>query len=190
MINIDFDAKLRFALFLLLRAAIFIKNKWKSIFKNSKKESRIARLPSINLYRLLVSGVSFVVISIFWLFYAFKVIHWNQWQFTPIIQFTSCYVDVLLFLHYLGLVILYLRCKHTVYLLEVIRSTDGEVRYYNAGANSIQATAAYVLQKYYRDFPLYNPALQYRSKSSYRVRSSSFQVYNIDEQGENNQRGK
>ncbi|CBY07458.1 unnamed protein product [Oikopleura dioica] len=150
-------------------------------------ESRIARLPSINLYRLLVSAVSFVVISIFWLFYAFKVIHWNQWEISPIIQFTSCYVDVLLFLHYLGLVILYIRCKHTVYLLEVIRSTDGEVRYYNAGANSIQATAAYVLQKYYRDFPLYNPALQYRSKSTYRVRSSSFKVYNIDEQGENQQ---
>ena len=85
--------------------------------------------------------------------------------------------------------ILYLRCKHTVYLLEVIRSTDGEVRYYNAGANSIQATAAYVLQKYYRDFPVYNPALQYRSKSTYRLRSSSFKVYNIDEQGENKQQG-
>ncbi|CAG5110566.1 Oidioi.mRNA.OKI2018_I69.chr2.g4952.t1.cds [Oikopleura dioica] len=148
-------------------------------------ETRIARLPSINLYRLLVSAVSFAVISIFWLFYAFKVIHWNQWDYAPIIVFTSCYVDVLLFLHYLGLVILYLRCKHTVYLLEVTRSTDGDTRYYNAGANSIQATAAYVLQKYYRDFPLYNPALQYRSKSSYRVRSSSFKVYNIDETGEN-----
>ncbi|CBY33151.1 unnamed protein product [Oikopleura dioica] len=55
-------------------------------------ESRIARLPSINLYRLLVSAVSFVVITIFWLFYAFKVIHWNQWEISPIIQFTSCSV--------------------------------------------------------------------------------------------------
>ncbi|CBY38497.1 unnamed protein product [Oikopleura dioica] len=111
----------------------------------------------------------------------------SQLRYLDAITLHSCYVDVLLFLHYLGLVILYIRCKHTVYLLEVIRSTDGEVRYYNAGANSIQATAAYVLQKYYRDFPLYNPALQYRSKSTYRVRSSSFKVYNIDEQGENQQ---
>lgn len=147
-------------------------------------DSRIARLPSINLYRLMVSSVSFAVITIFWLFYSFKVIHWSQWDFPPIITFTSCYVDVLLFLHYFGVVILYLRTRQSLYLLEVLRSTDGEIRFYNVGSNSIQETAALVLQKYYRDFPLYNPALHYRPKSNYRIRTNSYKVYNIDESNE------
>ena len=115
------------------------------IFLSSK--TRIARLPSINLYRFILSTVSFATVMIFWLFYAFKVIHWGQWHFTPIVRFTSSYVDVLLFLHYFGVVILYLRHKNTCFLLEVTRSTDGETRFYNAGPNSIQATGAYVLQK-------------------------------------------
>ena len=40
------------------------------IFLSSK--TRIARLPSINLYRFILSTVSFATVTIFWLFYAFK----------------------------------------------------------------------------------------------------------------------
>jgi vang-like len=149
--------------------------------------SRVSRLPSINLYRFILSTVSFATVSIFWLFYAFKVVHWGQWHFTPIVRFTSAYVDVLLFLHYFGVVVLYLRHKNTCFLLEVTRSTDGETRFYNAGPNSIQATGAYILQKYYRDFSLYNPALSVPSRSTRMRSASSFKVYSIDQKMEDGQ---
>ena len=75
------------------------------------------------------------------------MIHWDKWAYKPIIIFTSSYVDVLLFLHYFGIVMLYLRNKEVKYVLEVIRTTDGESRFYNCGAESIQTAGAYVLSK-------------------------------------------
>ena len=75
------------------------------------------------------------------------MIHWDKWAYKPIIIFTSSYVEVLLFLHYFGIVMLYLRNKEVKYVLEVIRTTDGESRFYNCGAESIQTAGAFVLSK-------------------------------------------
>jgi len=153
------------------------------------EKTRLSKLPQINLYKVIVITLSYSVLFIFWIFYAFKVIHWDKWAYKPIIIFTSSYVEVLLFLHYFGIVMLYLRNKEVKYVLEVIRTTDGESRFYNCGAESIQTAGAYVLSKYYRDFPLYNPAQQHRSKSRLGNVNQSYKVYSIEESAENGQQG-
>ena len=66
-------------------------------------------------------------------------------------------------------------------ILQVVRTTDGFHKFYNLGDVSIQSAAAEILQNYYLDFPLYNPALQKSSKP--RVKTlSSFKVSLIPSQ--------
>ncbi len=42
----------------------------------------------------------------------------------------------------------------------MVRSPDGESRSYSLGSLTVQRAAAWVLQKYYTDFPIFNPYLQ------------------------------
>ena len=51
-----------------------------------------------------------------------QVMHWNEWAYPPIVEYTSQYVNVLIFLHYFAIVLVYLKSKEEIYLLEV--STD------------------------------------------------------------------
>lgn len=51
---------------------------------------------------------------------------------------------------------------------------------------SIQRTAVYVLEQYYRDFPVYNPALLHipsRSTRMKQISSQNFKVYDVDGKG-------
>ena len=45
--------------------------------------------------------------------------HWNQWNYPPIVQYTSQYVNVLIFLHYFAIVLIHFKSKDEIYLLEV-----------------------------------------------------------------------
>ena len=45
--------------------------------------------------------------------------HWNEWAYPPIVEYTSQYVNVLIFLHYFAIVLVYLKSKEEIYLLEV-----------------------------------------------------------------------
>lgn len=47
--------------------------------------------------------------------------HWNEWSYPPIVEYTSQYVTVLIFLHYFAIVLAYLKSKEEIYLLEVSR---------------------------------------------------------------------
>ena len=47
--------------------------------------------------------------------------HWNEWAYPPIVEYTSQYVNVLIFLHYFAIVLVYLKSKEEIYLLEVSR---------------------------------------------------------------------
>ena len=46
------------------------------------------------------------------------------------------------------------------FCIKVIRSPDGESRSYALGNLSIQRAASHVLDKYYTDFPIFNPYLE------------------------------
>ena len=57
------------------------------------------------------------------------------------------------------------RCR---FYVKVIRSPDGESRSYALGNLSIQRAASHVLDKYYTDFPIFNPYLE-RCVSSFKL---------------------
>lgn len=78
-----------------------------------------AKMPQINLYRTGVNFLTFLVAAVYWIFYSYKVIHWENYDYPPIVKYSSNFVDILLFVHYLAIVLLYLRKDQEIYLLEV-----------------------------------------------------------------------
>ncbi|CAH2046858.1 unnamed protein product, partial [Iphiclides podalirius] len=68
-----------------------------------------------------------------------------------------------------------------VYYIKIVRSPDGASRSYAIGELSIQRAAVWVLQKYYTEFPIYNPYLEKVPISkSQRKAQSSIKFYDVD----------
>jgi len=66
------------------------------------------------------------------------------------------------------------------FLLQVVRSPDGESRAYSIGQLSIQRAAVWVLEHYYTEFPIYNPYLERLPVSKSRKGGSSFKFYDVN----------
>merc|ERR1712079_797234 len=97
----------------------------------------------------------------------------NKIKYADIVQFALSLIDALLFVHYLAVILLELRHLTPAYYVKVVRSPDGQSRSYSLGELSIQRAAAQILEKYYCDFPIYNPYLDLlpgsRGKKGYKV---------------------
>ncbi|XP_006814982.1 vang-like protein 2 [Saccoglossus kowalevskii] len=143
-----------------------------------------ATLPRVFWLRALVMLLIVVFIISYWLFYGFRIIDApaelkfdNDYE--SVVAYSLSLVDALLFIHYLAIVLLEIRQMTTQFTLKVIRTNDGESRFYNIGELSIQRAAAWVLEQYYRDFHVYNPYLQHLP-SSRAKQLSSFKFYDVD----------
>ncbi|XP_061539538.1 vang-like protein 1 isoform X3 [Phycodurus eques] len=101
-------------------------------------------------------------------------------NYQGIVQYAVSLVDALLFIHYLAIVLLELRQLQPYYSVCVTRSTDGETRHYNLGQLSIQRAALTILEHYYCDFAIHNPALLSASKSRTAKHLAGLKVYNVD----------
>ncbi|NWQ83888.1 VNG2A protein, partial [Columbina picui] len=99
------------------------------------------------------------------------------------LRYTVSLVDALLFVHYLAVVLLELRQLQPQFTLKAVRSADGASRFYNVGHLSIQRAAVWILENYYHDFPVYNPALLNLPKSVLSKKMSGFKVYSLGEAG-------
>jgi len=133
-----------------------------------------ATLPRIFVFRAMVSLLILVFVVSFWLFYGVHLLEdRNKIEYKDIVQFALSLIDALLFVHYLALILLELRHLRVQYYVKVVRSPDGQSQSYTIGDLSIQRAAAHVLERYYVDFPIYNPYLDVipgtRSKKGYKV---------------------
>ena len=143
------------------------------------RKSRVT-MPRIFVLRVGMMALVFVVLVCYWLFYGLRIIEKQTPQFMDILNFAVTLIDTLLFLHYASLVVLWIRQTDPLFTLKVIRSTDGVCRYYNIGPLSIQRTAVFVLEQYYKDFPEYNPYLMQTPARSSHKQFSSLKFYDID----------
>ena len=74
------------------------------------------------------------------------------------------------------------------FYIKIVRSPDGESRSYAIGQLSIQRAAVWVLEKYYTDFPIYNPYLEQLPSSpkmnsklmSNNVLRNNYKYYDVD----------
>lgn len=142
-----------------------------------------ASLPRVDVYRGFLTTLTLLLTMSYWLFYGVRILDAQDDDYHGIVQFAVSLVDSQLFVHYLAVVLLELRQLQPRYSVCVIRSTDGETRHYNIGQLSIQRAALCILEYYYRDFPVHNPALLTASKQRSAKHLAGLKVYNVDAPG-------
>ena len=148
---------------------ILLIGSWGVFFRQPK-----ATLPRIFVFRAIVSLLVLIFIVSFWLFYGVHLLEdSSKIRYADIVQFALSLIDALLFVHYLAILLIELRHLTPVYYVKVVRSPDGQSASYSLGQLSIQRAAAQILEKYYCDFPVYNPYLEMlpgsRGKKGYKV---------------------
>ena len=73
----------------------------------------------------------------------------------------------------------------TQYYVKVVRSPDGESRGFPIGDMSVQDAASVVLERYYTEFPIYNPYLDRLINPGSRHGRRGVKVYDVDGPGAN-----
>uniref|UniRef100_A0A8B9WXG2 VANGL planar cell polarity protein 1 n=1 Tax=Bos mutus grunniens TaxID=30521 RepID=A0A8B9WXG2_BOSMU len=148
---------------------------WALFFRKQR-----ADMPRIFVFRALLLVLIFLFVVSYWLFYGVRILDSRDRNYQGIVQYAVSLVDALLFIHYLAVVLLELRQLQPMFTLQVVRSTDGESRFYSLGHLSIQRAALVVLENYYKDFTIYNPNLLTASKFRAAKHMAGLKVYNVD----------
>ena len=137
-----------------------------------------ATMPRIFILRALVLFLVLVLTFAYWLFYGVRIYEPAERDYHSIVQFAGSFVDALLFIHYVAVILLELRQMTPQYVVRLVRSPDGESRYYSVGQLSIQRLAVWCLEQYYRDFQVYNPYLEHIPRRTPKL--SGFKFYDVD----------
>ncbi|XP_066063055.1 vang-like protein 2 [Chamaea fasciata] len=164
-----------FKLLILLLAS------WALFFRRPK-----AFFPRVFVFRATLMVLVFLLVVSYWLFYGVRILDSRDRDYRGVVQFAVSLVDALLFVHYLAVVLLELRQLQPQFTLKAVRSADGASRFYNVGHLSIQRAAVWILENYYHDFPVYNPALLNLPKSVLAKKMSGFKVYSLGEENSTN----
>uniref|UniRef100_A0A8C3QQY0 VANGL planar cell polarity protein 2 n=1 Tax=Cyanoderma ruficeps TaxID=181631 RepID=A0A8C3QQY0_9PASS len=155
---------------------ILLLGSWALFFRRPK-----AFFPRVFVFRAMLMVLVFLLVVSYWLFYGVRVLDSRDRDYRAVVQFAVSLVDSLLFVHYLAVVLLELRQLQPQFTLKAVRSADGASRFYNVGDLSIQRAAVWILENYYHDFPVYNPALLNLPKSVLAKKMSGFKVYSLGE---------
>ncbi|XP_069802068.1 vang-like protein 1 [Dendropsophus ebraccatus] len=110
-------------------------------------------LPRLVEYRALLLLLLSLFLVSYWLFYVVRILGQQERNLLSVVQYTVSLVDAFIFIHYLAVVLLEIRQLQPFYILRVVRSCDGEARSYTIGRLSLQRSALFVLENYYKDFP-------------------------------------
>ncbi|KAL6252272.1 hypothetical protein P5V15_003010 [Pogonomyrmex californicus] len=148
---------------------------------------RIATMPRIFLFRTGVLLLTTLCICTYWLFYVVQVTESAKTvangeitEYKSLVSYASNLANTLLLIHYTAVLLINIRHLQPTFYLKVVRSPDGESRAYAIGQLSIQRAAVWVLEKYYTEFPIYNPYLERLPVSKSGRKQSSFKFYEVD----------
>lgn len=147
-----------------------------------------ATLPRFFIFRASILLLVLVCTFAYWLFYIVQVTENAQAATTreeivdykALVTYASSLTDTLLFILFAAVVLIEIRHLQPTYYIKIVRSPDGVSKCYALGQLSIQRTAIWVLQKYYTEFPIYNPYLERIPVSKSRKTSTSFKFYEVD----------
>lgn len=135
-----------------------------SIFLFHRRRNTIY-LPCLNMQKTFLLCLIFLLLIVHWFYYIFQLIQPKIESYQRILSFTSSYEDLALFLLILSIIILEIKCLYPKWIVKVVRSPDGQIRQYTIGAMSIQEASVYLLEQYYKDFPVFNPWLENAQQS-------------------------
>ncbi|CAF2579790.1 unnamed protein product [Rotaria sp. Silwood2] len=117
-------------------------------------------LPCIHIQKTCLILILLIVIIVYWFYYIYKILKSKIDKYEQILSMTSTYEDLLLFILILSVLILEVRWLYPKWIVKVVRSPDGQIREYTIGSMSIQEASVYLLEQYYKDFPVFNPWLE------------------------------
>ncbi|XP_040278696.1 vang-like protein 1 isoform X1 [Bufo bufo] len=117
-------------------------------------------LPRLVEFRALLLLLLSLFLLSYWLFYVVRILGQQERNLLSVVQYTVSLVDAFIFIHYLAVVLLEIRQLQPFYILRVVRSSDGEARCYTVGRVSLQRSALFVLENFYKDFPAFTPRPQ------------------------------
>ncbi|KAL7019860.1 hypothetical protein ACKWTF_011276 [Chironomus riparius] len=151
----------------------------------------VAIMPRIFLFRSISLLLVLIVTFSYWLFYIFQVTEsirkaivdgTEVANYKTLVSYAINFSDTLLFIHYVAVILLEIRHLQPLYYVKIVRSPDGLSKSYPIGQLSIQRASVWILQKYYTDFPVYNPYLERipLSKQQRKALSTSFKYYDVD----------
>uniref|UniRef100_A0A3P8WAV1 Vang-like protein n=1 Tax=Cynoglossus semilaevis TaxID=244447 RepID=A0A3P8WAV1_CYNSE len=123
-----------------------------------------AGLPRVFVFRTLLAVLVLLFVVSYWLFYGVRILDSQDPNYQGIVQYA----------------VSLLRQLQPAFSVCVTRSTDGEKRHYNLGQISVQRAALAIIEHYYCDFPVHNPALLSASKSRAAKHLAGLKVYNVD----------
>ncbi|XP_063534858.1 vang-like protein 1 [Cydia strobilella] len=149
---------------------------------------RNAILPRIFVFRATTLVILAVCTFSYWLFYIVQITEATKAlalgeeavDYSALVSYVSSFADTLLFIHYIAVILMEIRHLEPVYYIKIVRSPDGESKSYCIGQLSIQRAAVWVLQKYYTEFPIYNPYLEKIPISKSQRKQSSIKFYEVD----------
>ena len=138
-------------------------------------------LPRIHLQKLVLMIILTLIIGTFWSFYIWTIFRLDVEKFDEILSLTSMYEDLLLFLLIISVLIIEIKWFYPRWIVKVVRSPDGQTRQYTIGSVSIQEAAIYLLEQYYKDFPVFNPWLE-NAQQTQAKRSGPFSTKSVGSQ--------
>ncbi|TRY81872.1 hypothetical protein DNTS_004950, partial [Danionella cerebrum] len=147
---------------LAFKLLVLLISSWALFFRPSR-----ATLPRFFVFRCLLMALVFLFVASYWLFYGVRVLEPRERDYRGIVGYAVSLVDALLFIQYLALVLLEIRHLRPAFCLKV-------------------RAAVWVLDHYYTDFPVYNPALLNLPKSILSKKMSGFKVYSLGEENSTN----
>ncbi|CAH2218594.1 vang 1 [Pelobates cultripes] len=137
-------------------------------------------LPRLVEFHALLLLLLFLLLMSYWLFYGVRVLGGNEKNLLGVVQYSASLLDALIFIHYLAVVLLELRQLQPFFFLKVMRSRDGESRFYSLGKLSIQRAALFVLENYHKDFPVFKSSYLAAKKPAKQSQILGVKMYNVD----------
>ncbi|XP_076151001.1 vang-like protein 2 [Alosa pseudoharengus] len=142
-----------------------------------------ALVPRASRPRWLLRVLVLLCAACHWLLYGVRGVWRPGAEPQGIVGLATACTDALLWLQYAGLMLLEVSTLNQhAFCLKVMRSTDGESRCYNVGHLSIQSAAVWVLEHYYRDFPIHNHNLPNLPKAILSRKMTGFKLYSLEEE--------
>ncbi|CAF0847623.1 unnamed protein product [Rotaria sp. Silwood1] len=117
-------------------------------------------LPCIHIHKTCLILILSILLVVYWCYYIYKILKSKIDKYEEILSMTSTYEDLLLFILILSVLILEVKWLYPKWIVKVVRSPDGQIRQYAIGSMSIQEASVYLLEQYYKDFPVFNPWLE------------------------------
>uniref|UniRef100_A0A0N5BNA6 RGS domain-containing protein n=1 Tax=Strongyloides papillosus TaxID=174720 RepID=A0A0N5BNA6_STREA len=146
-------------------------------------------LPRLDKIRTSLGIFVIFILFSYWIFYYFRVIVDNSKNYNEVVSYSVSLLDVLLYTHYISLVLIYFKKVEKTFVVSITRDIDGERHFLKLGNMTIQEAAVEIGNFYVTNFSSTNDSF-YRSKANFKFKKPEnipmFKVYDVESEANEN----